>query len=105
MFQKSTSWFVYIVRCADETLYVGISQSVADRVRDHNAGIGSLHTRTHGKVELLWSEEQKDLFSARKREAQIKGWTRRKNSPSPPGISHSSSASKPSFFHVSFTTL
>lgn len=70
------AWFVYIVRCADGSLYTGISTKVEQRVEKHNAGTGSAYTRSHLPVVLVWSNPAKSESAARKREAQIKGWTR-----------------------------
>lgn len=49
------SWWVYILRCADGTLYTGISIDVAARVQTHNKGRGAKYTRSRRPVVLLWS--------------------------------------------------
>jgi len=72
-----SSWFVYMVRCADGSLYTGISTDLGRRVQQHNDGKGSAYTKSHGPVELVWSEQAKSESAARKCEAQIKGWTRK----------------------------
>ena len=69
-------WSVYILRCSDESLYVGISNNVEERVKRHNAGIGAAYTRSHCPVVLIWTEQVESESAARKREIQIKGWTR-----------------------------
>ncbi len=46
-------WFVYVVRCADETLYVGIARDVAARLAAHEAGRGARYTRGRGPLRLL----------------------------------------------------
>lgn len=71
-------WHVYILRCGDDSLYVGISNDVEARVKRHNAGQGAAYTRSHLPVLLIWSECVESESAARKREAQIKGWTRHK---------------------------
>ncbi len=71
-------WSVYILRCCDDSLYVGISNNVEERVKRHNAGMGAAYTRSHRPVILLWTEPAESESAARKREAQIKGWTRNK---------------------------
>lgn len=76
--ESRTSWTVYIGRCQDGSFYTGISQDVDAREARHNSGKGSLHVRAHGRIEILWTEEHPDLVSARRREIQIKGWTRQK---------------------------
>ncbi len=71
-------WSVYILRCCDDSLYVGISNRVEERVKRHNAGMGAAYTRSHKPVVLIWKEPAASESSARKREAQIKGWPRSK---------------------------
>jgi putative endonuclease len=48
----SDPWFVYIVRCADDTLYTGIARDVAARLRAHEAGRGARYTRSRGPLSL-----------------------------------------------------
>lgn len=69
-------WTTYIVRCKDGGLYTGISTDVERRLETHNAGKGAAYTRSHRPVELVWSEQAKTESTARKREAEIKRWTR-----------------------------
>ena len=64
--------YVYIVRCADGTLYTGWTTDVGRRVTEHNAGRGARYTRQHGPVELVYSEAQPDRSAAMKREEEIK---------------------------------
>ena len=71
-----SEWHVYILRCCDDSLYVGISNKVEERVKRHNAGMGAAYTRSHRPVVLVWTEMAESESVARKREAQIKGWTR-----------------------------
>jgi len=71
-----SQWFVYIVKCCDDSLYVGISNNVEERIKRHNAGMGAAYTRSHRPVILIWTEAAGSESAARKREAQIKGWTR-----------------------------
>lgn len=71
-----SNWFVYILRCCDDSLYVGISNNIEERVKRHNTGIGAAYTRSHRPVTLIWTEAVESESAARKREAQIKGWTR-----------------------------
>jgi putative endonuclease len=72
------TWFVYILQCIDCSYYVGVATEVEDRVREHNAGQGSKFTKNRRPVKLVYSEEHNDYRSARKREAQLKGWRREK---------------------------
>lgn len=68
--------YTYIVRCADGSLYTGWTTDLAARLTAHNKGRGARYTRSRLPVELVWSEEQSDQIAARRREAQIKQWTR-----------------------------
>ncbi|HEY8086316.1 MAG TPA: GIY-YIG nuclease family protein [Polyangiaceae bacterium] len=46
-------WFLYIARCADRTLYVGIARDVAARIARHDAGLGAKYTRGRGPLTVL----------------------------------------------------
>ena len=70
-------WFVYIVRCADGSLYTGITKDVKRRCQQHNAGTASRYTRSRGPVKLVCREAHPSQSSALKREAAIKAMTRR----------------------------
>ena len=65
-------WHVYIVHCADATLYTGIATDVTVRVGEHNAGAGAKYTRSRLPVELVYTEEAIDRGAALRREAAIK---------------------------------
>jgi predicted GIY-YIG superfamily endonuclease len=69
-------WFVYVVRCADDSLYTGISTDVPARVAAHNAGRGARYTRARRPVELVHLERKKSQSTAAKREAAIKALPR-----------------------------
>ena len=70
--------FVYIVECADGSLYTGWAVDVEQRVKVHNAGRGARYTRLHGPVKLVYAEKQPDRPAAMKRELEIKRWPRAK---------------------------
>jgi putative endonuclease len=70
--------YVYIVQCADKTLYTGWAMDVARRVKAHNAGRGARYTRVHGPVELVYTEEVLTRSDALKRELAIKRYPRAK---------------------------
>jgi putative endonuclease len=70
--------YVYIVECADGTLYTGWTINVEQRVKVHNAGRGARYTRMHGPVKLVYVEELPDRVAALKRELEIKRWPREK---------------------------
>ncbi len=65
-------WSLYIVRCADATLYTGIALDVEDRVRKHNLGQGAKYTRGRGPIELVYTEQVGSRSAASRREAEIK---------------------------------
>jgi putative endonuclease len=69
-------WFVYIVECADGTLYTGITTDLERRVEEHNAGTGARYTRARRPVVLRYSERQPDRSQASVREAGIKALSR-----------------------------
>jgi len=64
--------FVYIVECADGTLYTGWSNDVVRRVAKHNAGLGARYTRTRRPVQLIYVEVVENRRVAMQREIQIK---------------------------------
>lgn len=66
----------YVLRCADDTLYTGVTTDVARRVGEHNAGTGARYTVSRRPVRLVWSEPHPDRASAQRREAAIKKWRR-----------------------------
>ena len=69
-------WFVYILRCADGTLYTGATDDVARRVSVHNSGKGAKYTRGRCPVEVVYTEECDSFSAALKREYAIKQLTR-----------------------------
>jgi predicted GIY-YIG superfamily endonuclease len=69
-------WFVYIVRCADGSLYTGITKDVKRRCQQHNAGTAFRYTRSRRPVKLIYQEVHPDQSSALKREAAIKTMNR-----------------------------
>jgi putative endonuclease len=70
------AWFVYIVRCRDDSLYTGISNDVAARIDAHNVGRGARYTRSRGPVTLVHVERRRNRSSALRREAAIKALDR-----------------------------
>ena len=70
------SWSVYILRCADGTLYTGIAPDVEKRLQKHNEGKGAKYTRGRTPVELVYQEEWPDRAQASRREYQIKQLSR-----------------------------
>lgn len=66
------SWCCYLLRCADDTLYCGITNDLEKRLVAHNAGEGAKYTRGRGPLVLLYRESCADKSAALKRELQIK---------------------------------
>ena len=73
------SYFTYILECADKSLYVGCTNNLERRLEQHNnSKSGAHYTKTRRPVTLLYSEKFETLIKARRREAEIKGWSRSK---------------------------
>ena len=68
--------FVYLARCADDSLYVGTCVDPAAREALHNAGTASKYTRSRLPVTFVYTEEQPTLSAVRKREAALKKLSR-----------------------------
>jgi len=75
---RGDRWFVYLVRCADGTLYTGIAKDVGRRCQQHNAGTASRYTRSRLPVEVVYQEVHASQGSALRREAAIKALSRQK---------------------------
>ena len=66
-------YYVYMVECADKTLYTGIATELERRIEEHNGSEkGAKYTRVRRPVKLVYSEEYPDRSSASKREYEIK---------------------------------
>lgn len=67
-------WFVYIVRCADDTLYTGIAMDVARRIDEHNSNnlLAASYTRARRPVTLVYREAVDTRSAAARREYEIK---------------------------------
>ena len=63
---------MYVVRCADNTLYTGYTTDINRRLKTHNAGKGAKYTKTRLPVELIYFESFDDKSSAMKAEAAFK---------------------------------
>jgi putative endonuclease len=71
------SWFLYVVRCQDSSLYTGITTDITRRINEHNSKKGAFYTKNKIPVELVYQETLSDQSQARKREAAIKSLTRK----------------------------
>lgn len=67
-----TDWYIYILRCADDSLYTGIARDLSTRLALHNAGKGAKYTRGRGPVTLVYSERAGSRSEALQREHAIK---------------------------------
>ena len=70
--------FVYILRCADGSLYIGETGNLQRRLGQHRDGSACAFTKRRGPVSLAYAEEHPTSLSARRRERQLKRWTRAK---------------------------
>lgn len=69
-------WYLYILRCRDDTLYTGITTDVEKRLEAHRSGKGAKYTRGRGPLELVYREECGSHSDALKRELKIKALPR-----------------------------
>src|SRR3989344_3072074 len=70
-------YFVYILECADKSLYTGCTNNLEKRIEEHNKSKrGAHYTKIRRPVKLVHSEQFKTISKALKREAEIKGWSR-----------------------------
>jgi predicted GIY-YIG superfamily endonuclease len=70
------AWFLYLLRCADGSLYTGITNNVTRRCQQHNAGTASRYTRSRLPVELIYQESHVSRSVALKRELAVKAMSR-----------------------------
>jgi putative endonuclease len=70
------TWFVYLLRCSDDSIYTGISTDIDARVTAHNQGKGASYTSGRRPVSLIYQEKHPNRSSASRREAEIKNWRR-----------------------------
>ncbi|MEK9156897.1 MAG: GIY-YIG nuclease family protein [Patescibacteria group bacterium] len=71
-------FYLYILECADGSYYVGSTNNVDERLKRHNAGEAAEWTKNRCPVRVVYQEEYESLLKVRRREQQIKGWTRLK---------------------------
>lgn len=69
---KDNNWVVYLVRCADNSLYCGISNNLESRLTEHNSGKGAKYTRSRRPVELVGTSPEMTKSEALKLEFRIK---------------------------------
>lgn len=73
-----SDWHVYILRCADGSLYTGVATDLDRRLKQHNGELvgGARYTRGRRPVELVWAESCADRGEAQQREAALKALSR-----------------------------
>lgn len=69
-----SNWYVYFLRCSDNSLYTGITTDLERRVVEHNSSntLGAKYTRVRRPVKLVYSEQQDNRQTASQREYQLK---------------------------------
>ncbi|MBN67898.1 MAG: hypothetical protein CME32_01280 [Gimesia sp.] len=75
--ENTTKWFVYILRCVDDSLYTGITTDLIRRCEQHNADTASRYTRSRLPVTMVYHEIQATRSLALKRELEIKAMSRK----------------------------
>ena len=71
-------YFVYILKCSDDSYYTGVTNNLEKRINEHQSGIIKGYTSKKLPVKLVFSERFNDITQAIKFEKQIKGWSRKK---------------------------
>ncbi len=71
-------YFVYIVKCSDESYYTGVTSNLEKRLNEHNSGVFKGYTSLRLPVELVYSNRFTNVNDAIRAEKQIKGWSRSK---------------------------
>ena len=73
------SYYVYILKCADDSYYTGVTNNLERRLAEHNSGANSCsYTSTRRPVEIVFWFEFNDVKQAIAFEKQVKGWSRKK---------------------------
>ena len=74
----SEPWFLYIARCRDNSLYVGIAKDIHQRIKEHNTTSKCRYTRFRKPITLIYKEKCDNYNTARKREIEVKKFSRKK---------------------------
>ena len=69
--------YTYMLKCKDNTYYIGYTNDLEKRIKAHNQGKGAKYTRGRGPVELIYYEEYEDKQTAMRREWEMKQLTRK----------------------------
>ena len=70
-------WYVYIIKCKDNSLYTGITNNLSKRLEVHNSGKGAKYTKTRLPVKLVYKEIYRTKEESLRRESEIKKLKRR----------------------------
>ena len=70
--------YLYLARCNDDSLYTGTCLDLSEREAKHNDGTGAKYTRSRRPVKIVYHEEYATLSEARRREAEVKRWSKEK---------------------------
>ena len=71
-------YFVYILKCSDDSYYVGITNNLEKRINEHQSGMIRGYTSSRPPIRLVFSERFTDVNQAIRLEKQLKGWSRKK---------------------------
>ncbi|MDP4000785.1 MAG: GIY-YIG nuclease family protein [bacterium] len=71
-----SKYYFYIARCSDGSLYIGSTNNPSSRIMRHNFGFGSKWVKQHGAAEIVYTEDYNILLEVRRRELQVKKWSR-----------------------------
>lgn len=74
MSARTRTWYVYLLECADGTLYTGITLDPERRLQQHNAGRGARYTRTRLPARLVGSVAVESRAEAMRTEKRVKSW-------------------------------
>lgn len=71
-------YYIYLIQCEDGSIYTGTTNDLERRFKEHKDKIGGHYTQSHKVEKFLYTEQFPTRSAAMKREAQIKGWRRKK---------------------------
>lgn len=66
------NWYIYILKCSDDSFYTGITTDLKERVERHNSGDGAKYTRSRRPVSLIYAKEADSKSEAKRKEIEIK---------------------------------
>ena len=71
-------YFIYILKCSDDSYYTGVTNNLEKRINEHQSGLIKGYTSSRLPVKLVFLERFTDINDAIRFEKQVKGWTRKK---------------------------